>query len=59
MLPIAEFCAGEQAYLFVRGPALGHMDARWQGNEEAQRFLTGDMEAELAARGIEVMVPES
>ncbi len=56
MRPIAELCTGEQAHLFVRGLALCHMDARLKGNEEAQQFLAGDMEAELAARGVEVMV---
>ena len=56
MRPIGELCTGEQAHLFVRGLALCHMDARLKGNEEAHRFMAGDIEAEFAARGVEVMV---
>jgi predicted dienelactone hydrolase len=56
MRPIAELCSGEQAYLFVRGLTLCHMDAILRRQEEAQRFLLGDMEAELAKRGVEVIV---
>lgn len=56
MLPIAELCSGEQAHLFVRGLTLCHMDAVLRRQEEAQRFLAGDMEAELALRGVDVIV---
>jgi predicted dienelactone hydrolase len=56
MRPIAELCSGEQAHLFVRGLTLCHMDAILKQREEAQRFLTGDIEAELAKRGIEVFI---
>ena len=56
MRPIAELCSGEQAHLFVRGLTLGHMDAVLRRREEAQRFLAGDVEAELALRGVDVMV---
>ena len=56
MRPIAELCSGEQAHLFVRGLTLCHMDAVLRRQEEAQRFLAGDMEAELAERGVEVIV---
>ena len=55
MQPITELCSGEQAHLFVRGLTLCHMDAFLRENEEAQRFLTGDLEAQLAARGVEVI----
>ncbi len=55
MLPIAELCSGEQAQLFVRGLTLVHMDATLRGQAEAQQFLAGDVEAELAARGVEVV----
>lgn len=56
MLPIAKLCSGEQAHLFVRGLTLCHMDAMLLRHEEAQRFLAGDLEAELATRGVEVIV---
>jgi dienelactone hydrolase len=55
MQPITELCSGDQAHLFVRGLTLCHMDAFLKENEEAQRFLTGDLEAQLAARGVEVI----
>ena len=59
MRPIAELCSGEQAHLFVRGLTLCHMDAVLRQQEEAQRFLVADIEAELAERGVEVIVQVS
>jgi hypothetical protein len=56
MRPIAELCSGEQAHVFVRGLTLCHLDAILRRQEEAQRFLVGDMEAELAVRGVDVIV---
>lgn len=56
MRPIAELCSGEQAHLLVRGLTLCHMDGILRRHEEAQRFLVGDMEAELAVRGVDVIV---
>jgi dienelactone hydrolase len=56
MRPIAELCSEEQAHLFVRGLTVCHMDAILRQQEEAQRFLLGDIEAELAQRGVEVIV---
>jgi hypothetical protein len=56
MRPIAELCSGEQAHLFVRGLTLCHMDALLRRQEGAQRFLVGDMEAEFAVRGVDVIV---
>ena len=53
MRPMAELCSGEQAHLFVRGLALGHLDAVLRGNEAARRFLAGDIESELARRGVD------
>jgi dienelactone hydrolase len=58
MRPIAELCSGAEARLFVRGLALCHMDAHLKGLEEARRFLAGDLEAELAARGVGAFVYE-
>jgi len=55
MRPIAELCSGEQAHLFVRGLTLCHMDAVLRRHEGAQRFLAGDIEAELAHRGVTVI----
>jgi dienelactone hydrolase len=55
MLPIAELCSGEQAHLFVRGLTLSHLDATLRRLDAAERFLAGDVEAELAARGVEAI----
>jgi dienelactone hydrolase len=55
MRPIAELCSGEQAHLFVRGLTLCHMDAVLKRREDAKRFSAGDIEAELAARGVDVL----
>ena len=59
MRPITEFCSGEQAHLFARGLTLCHMDATLRQQEEAQRFLGGDIEAELAARGVDAIAGSS
>jgi len=56
MRPIAELCSGEQAHLFARGLTLCHMDAVLKRQGDAQRFLAGDIEAQLAARDVDVIV---
>jgi predicted dienelactone hydrolase len=56
MRPIAELCSGEQANLFVRGLTLCHFDAILTVSEEARRFLSGDIAAQLAACGVDVIV---
>lgn len=56
MRPIAELCSGEQAHLFARGLTLCHLDATLRRQEEAREFWTGDLEAELAARGVDAIV---
>jgi predicted dienelactone hydrolase len=56
MRPMAELCSGEQAHLFVSGLTVCHMDAILGRREEARALLVGDVEAELAARGVEVIV---
>jgi dienelactone hydrolase len=56
MRPIEELCSGDQAHLFLRGLTLCHMDAVLKRHENAQRFLAGDIEAELAARGVDAVV---
>jgi dienelactone hydrolase len=55
MRPIAELCSGEQSHLFVRGLTLAHVDAILKQQEEARRFLASDIEAKLAARGVDVI----
>jgi dienelactone hydrolase len=54
MRPITELSSGEQAHLWVRGLALAHMDAILNERREAQQLLAGDIEGELAKRGVEV-----
>ncbi len=56
MRPISELCSGDQAQLFVRGLTLSHLDGRLRHQEDAQRFLVGDIEGELAARGVAVVL---
>jgi dienelactone hydrolase len=56
MLPVAELCSGEQSHLFARGLTLCHMDAVLRRQEEARRLLAGDIEDELAKRGVDVIL---
>lgn len=58
MRPIAELSSGEQAHTFVRGLALAHLDATLRQRKVAERFLDGDVEAELAARGVEAIAQQ-
>jgi len=53
MRPIAELCSAEEAHLFSRGLALAHFDAVLKGQQEARRFWTLDIPAELKHRGVE------
>ena len=55
----AELCSGEQAHLFTRGLTLCHLDATFKRQEEAQRFWSGDVEGELAVRGVDVIARTS
>jgi predicted dienelactone hydrolase len=55
MRSAAELCSGAEAHLFVRGLTQCHLDAILSGQEEAQRLLAGDIEAELADRGVDVI----
>jgi dienelactone hydrolase len=57
--PISELCSGEAANAFARGLTLCHMDATLSGEEAARRFLAGDLEAELASRGVIAIVHKS
>jgi hypothetical protein len=56
MLPIAELSSGEQAHRFVRGLTLAHFDATLRQINTADRFLSGDVEATLAIRGVEAFI---
>ncbi|MFN2493224.1 MAG: alpha/beta hydrolase family protein [Pyrinomonadaceae bacterium] len=56
MRPIAELCSGEESHLFARGLTLCHMDAVLRQNADARRFLNGDLESELAMRGVAALV---
>src|SRR5579862_2272336 len=53
MRPIGELCSGEEAHLFVCGLTLAHFDATLRRQEQARKFLDGDIEAALAVRGVE------
>jgi dienelactone hydrolase len=59
MLPIAHLCSGEQAHLWARGLTVAHMDATLNRREEAQQLLDGDVEGELAKRGLEIILRKS
>ena len=52
----AGLCSGEQAHVFVHGLTLCHLDAVLRQQAGAQQFLASDVEAELAARGVDVLV---
>jgi len=56
MLPISELCSGNQAHLFVRALTLAHLDAVLKQRSEARRFLAGDLKAELASRGVDILI---
>jgi predicted dienelactone hydrolase len=55
MRPIADLSSGEQAYLFVRGLTLAHLDATLKQDAGAQRFLAADLESELRNRAVDVI----
>ncbi len=57
MRPITELCPAEEAHAFVRGLTLAHLDATLRRSAAAQRFLAGDVGAELAGRGVEAFAP--
>ena len=56
MRPIAELCSGEQSQRFTCALTLGHLDATLRGDEHAQRWMAGDLEAALAAHGVQARV---
>jgi len=58
MRPMSELCSEEEAHRFVRGLTLAHLDATLRQREVAERFLGGDLEATLAERSVEIIVPD-
>jgi dienelactone hydrolase len=56
MRPFAELCPAEPAHAFTRSLALAHLDSHLKELEDAQEFLGGDLEATLAAHGIDAVV---
>jgi dienelactone hydrolase len=56
MRPMAELVSGEQAHRFARGLTVCHLDAVLREDEDARRFLDGDIEAALATLGIAAVV---
>jgi predicted dienelactone hydrolase len=59
MRPVADLCPGEHAHVFARGLTLGHLDAVLKEEANARRFLAGDIEGDLAARGVEALEMKS
>ena len=49
-----ELCPGSDAYTYLQGLGLAHMDAHVKGESAAAELLAGDIDALLAERGIEV-----
>jgi hypothetical protein len=49
-----ELCPGKDAYAYLQGLGLAHMDAHVKGEPAAADLLAGDIDALLAERGIEV-----
>ena len=56
MIPIAHLSAGENAHLWIRALALAHMDAFLKEQRKAKQFLDGNIEGELAKRGVVVIL---
>jgi dienelactone hydrolase len=52
MRPYAELCTADEAHAFVRGLTLAHLDATLRESAAARKFLAGDLERELAAKGV-------
>src|SRR6516225_366283 len=56
MIPIAQLSSGAHAHLWIRGLTLAHMDAFLKDLRDAKQFLVGDIEGELATRGVDVIL---
>jgi hypothetical protein len=57
--PQPGLCSAQEAHVFVCGLTLCHLDAVLRQQALAQQFLAGDVEAELAARGVDAIVYRS
>ncbi len=44
----------DQAHLFTRGLALAHLDAALKDDEDARRYVEGDIAGDLQGRGVDV-----
>jgi hypothetical protein len=55
MQPMAKLTPAAEAQLFTRGLTLAHLDVHLKKNEDAQKFLRGDIEHELRLRGVEAI----
>jgi predicted dienelactone hydrolase len=56
MRPIEELCSEKEAHLFVQGLALAHLDATLKNQPDAQNFLAGDIQKELAQRNVDAIL---
>src|SRR5215470_12134262 len=56
MKPMSELCSGAEAHLFIRGLTVCQLDATLKRMEPARALLLGDVAAELAVRGVDVLV---
>jgi len=56
MRPIEQLCSEHTAHSFTCGLTLCHMDATLRHDRQARQFLAGDIEPDLAARGIDAIV---
>jgi dienelactone hydrolase len=54
MKPSGELCPGNDAYTYLQGLGLAHMDAYVKDDSRAAELLAGDIDVLLADRGIEV-----
>jgi hypothetical protein len=52
--PASELCPGDQAYTYLQGLGLAHMDAHLKALPSAAELLAGDLQALLAGRGVGV-----
>lgn len=54
VLPISELCPADHAYQWVRALGLAHFDSVFRPGRGAEEFLSGDLAALFADRGINV-----
>ena len=54
--PFSELCPAIEAYVYLRGLGLAHMDAHLKSKQDAIKLLASDIQSLLAERGIAVEV---